>query len=216
MKVFQSSIFRALCAIVVGALLVKYREQTVTWITIAIGVIFFVSGVISTVAYLSAKRQATKEGVEIYDAKGNRLTRPVPPFPIVGIGSINLGAWLALFPNSFVNGLMFVLAGMLILGALNLFFNLAAATRFSSIGCLWWVLPVAIFLVGITALVKPSTIASAPLFIIGWGMMAYGMVDLVNTIKIHRCRKAFEKAQQGNDEADVVTIEEITDEPEEK
>ena len=47
-------------------------------------------------------------------------------------------------------------------------------------------------------------------------MMAYGMVDLVNTIKIHRCRKAFEKAQQGNDEADVVTIEEITDEPEEK
>ena len=216
MKVFQSSIFRALCAIVVGALLVKYREQTVTWITIAIGVIFFVSGVISTVAYLSAKRQATKEGVEIYDAKGNRLTRPVPPFPIVGIGSIILGAWLALFPNSFVNGLMFVLAGMLILGAHNLFFNLAAATRFSSIGCLWWVLPVAIFLVGITALVKPSTIASAPLFIIGWGMMAYGMVDLVNTIKIHRCRKAFEKAQQGNDEADVVTIEEITDEPEEK
>lgn len=216
MKVFQSSIFRALCAIVVGALLVKYREQTVTWITIAIGVIFFVSGVISTVAYLSAKRQATKEGVEIYDAKGNRLTRPVPPFPIVGIGSIILGAWLALFPNSFVNGLMFVLAGLLILGALNLFFNLAAATRFSSIGCLWWVLPVAIFLVGITALVKPSTIASAPLFIIGWGMMAYGMVDLVNTIKIHRCRKAFEKAQQGNDEADVVTIEEITDEPEEK
>lgn len=216
MKVFQSSIFRALCAIVVGALLVKYREQTVTWITIAIGVIFFVSGVISTVAYLSAKRQTTKEGVEIYDAKGNRLTRPVPPFPIVGIGSIILGAWLALFPNSFVNGLMFVLAGMLILGALNLFFNLAAATRFSSIGCLWWVLPVAIFLVGITALVKPSTIASAPLFIIGWGMMAYGMVDLVNTIKIHRCRKAFEKAQQGNDEADVVTIEEITDEPEEK
>lgn len=216
MKVFQSSIFRALCAIIVGALLVKYREQTVTWITIAIGVIFFVSGVISTVAYLSAKRQATKEGVEIYDAKGNRLTRPVPPFPIVGIGSIILGAWLALFPNSFVNGLMFVLAGMLILGALNLFFNLASATRFSSIGCLWWVLPVAIFLVGITALVKPSTIASAPLFIIGWGMMAYGMVDLVNTIKIHRCRKAFEKAQQGNDEADVVTIEEITDEPEEK
>ena len=216
MKVFQSSIFRALCAIVVGALLGKYREQTVTWITIAIGVIFFVSAVIRSVGLVWAKRQATKEGVEIYDAKGNRLTRPVPPFPIVGIGSIILGAWLALFPNSFVNGLMFVLAGMLILGALNLFFNLAAATRFSSIGCLWWVLPVAIFLVGITALVKPSAIASAPLFIIGWGMMAYGMVDLVNTIKIHRCRKAFEKAQQGNDEADVVTIEEITDEPEEK
>ena len=38
MKVFQSSVVRALCAIIVGALIVKYRELTVTWITIAIGV----------------------------------------------------------------------------------------------------------------------------------------------------------------------------------
>ena len=44
MKVIQSSLFRALCAIIVGALLIQYREQTVTWITIAIGVLFFLSG----------------------------------------------------------------------------------------------------------------------------------------------------------------------------
>ncbi len=211
MKVLQSSIFRAICAIVVGALLVKYREQTVTWITVVIGVIFFVSGVISTTTYLSAKRQATTNGMDIYDAQGNRLTRPVPPFPIVGIGSIILGALLALFPNSFVNGLMFVLSAILILGALNLFFNLAAATKFSTIGCLWWVLPIAIFLVGITALVKPSAIASAPLFIIGWGMMAYGAVDLVNAVKIYRCRKAFEKTQQAANQDNATIIEEITD-----
>lgn len=210
MKVFQSSIFRAICAIVVGALLVKYREQTVTWITIAIGVMFFVSGVISVVAYFSARRQATATGIDIYDANGNRLTRPMPAFPIVGVGSVILGAWLTLFPNSFVNGLMIVLSAILILGALNLFFNLAAATKFSSIGCLWWVFPVAIFLVGITALVKPSTIASAPLFIIGWGMMAYGMVDLVNAIKIHQCRKAFEKAQRAAQDNSATVAEEIT------
>ncbi len=210
MKVFQSSIFRAICAIVVGALLVKYREQTVTWITIAIGVMFFVSGVISVVAYFSARRQATATGIDIYDPNGNRLTRPMPAFPIVGVGSVILGAWLTLFPNSFVNGLMIVLSAILILGALNLFFNLAAATKFSSIGCLWWVFPVAIFLVGITALVKPSTIASAPLFIIGWGMMAYGMVDLVNAIKIHQCRKAFEKAQRAAQDNSATVAEEIT------
>ena len=210
MKVFQSSIFRAICAIVVGALLVKYREQTVTWITIAIGVMFFVSGVISVVAYFSARRQATATGIDIYDPNGNRLTRPMPAFPIVGVGSVILGAWLTLFPNSFVNGLMIVLSAILILGALNLFFNLAAATKFSSIGCLWWVFPVAIFLVGITALVKPSTIASAPLFIIGWGMMAYGMVDLVNAIKIHQCRKAFEKAQRASQDNSATVAEEIT------
>lgn len=57
MKVLRSSIFRAVCAIVVGALLVKYREQTVTWITVLIGVIFLVSGIISITAWLSAKRK---------------------------------------------------------------------------------------------------------------------------------------------------------------
>ena len=56
MKVLRSSIFRAVCAIVVGALLVKYREQTVTWITVLIGVIFFVSGIIRITAWYSAKR----------------------------------------------------------------------------------------------------------------------------------------------------------------
>lgn len=59
MKVLRSSIFRAVCAIVVGALLVKYREQTVTWITVLIGVIFLVSGIISITAWYSAKRKGS-------------------------------------------------------------------------------------------------------------------------------------------------------------
>ena len=34
MKIFQSSIFRAVCAIVVGALLIKYPDEGVTWLTV--------------------------------------------------------------------------------------------------------------------------------------------------------------------------------------
>lgn len=60
MKVIHSSIFRAVCAIIVGVLLIQYREQTVTWITIAIGVLFFLSGVISLASYWAAKRNAEK------------------------------------------------------------------------------------------------------------------------------------------------------------
>ena len=56
MKFLQSSVFRALCAMIVGVLLIEYREQMVTWLTIAIGVLFFLSGVISIVTYFSAKR----------------------------------------------------------------------------------------------------------------------------------------------------------------
>ena len=126
MKVIHSSFFRAICAIIVGALLIQYREQTVTWITIAIGVLFFLSGVISIVTYFSAKRNSGKVGV-VYDANGKQLTGLTPRFPIVGIGSLCLGLILALMPNTFINSLMFILSVILIMGALTQFMNLATA-----------------------------------------------------------------------------------------
>lgn len=190
MKVLQSTIFRALCAIVIGALLIKYSEEAVTWLTISIGVIFLVSGLISCATYLAARRHSSD--VEVYDAQGQRVTMPKPSFPIVGIGSILLGALLTLAPNAFINGLMYALAAILILGALNQYFNLGATTRFAHVGLAWWIFPTIILLVGLIAMVKPSLIASAPLYVIGWCMMVYGVVDLINAIKIHQCRKAFE------------------------
>ena len=196
MKVLRSSIFRAVCAIVVGALLVKYREQTVTWITVLIGVIFLVSGIISITAWYSAKRKGGAEGVDLYDAQGNLLTPPAPPFPIVGLGSVILGAVLALFPNSFVNGLMYILAAMLILGALSQFFNLTVARRFAKIGFVWWIVPTLVLLIGLIAIVKPSFIASAPLLVLGYCMIVYGAVDLIDTIKIHQCRKELRKKSE--------------------
>ena len=196
MKVLRSSIFRAVCAIVVGALLVKYREQTVTWITVLIGVIFLVSGIISITAWYSAKRKGGAEGVELYDAQGNLLTPPAPPFPIVGLGSVILGAVLALFPNSFVNGLMYILAAMLILGALSQFFNLTVARRFAKIGFVWWIVPTLVLLIGLIAIVKPSFIASAPLLVLGYCMIVYGAVDLIDTLKIHQCRKELRKVKR--------------------
>jgi len=52
MKTVQTSFIRAIIAVVVGLLLIKYREDTVTWITIIIGVLFFISGLISCIVYL--------------------------------------------------------------------------------------------------------------------------------------------------------------------
>lgn len=208
MKALQSYIFRAISAIVVGALLVKYREETVTWLTILIGVIFFVSGVISCIAYISARR--TANGTEIFDAQGQRITPSMPSFPLVGIGSIILGGVLALSPDTFIGGLMYVLAIILILGALGQFFSLSSATRFAHIGLFWWVMPVITFIIGLVALVKPALIATAPLFIIGWCLMVYGLVELINAIKINQCRKSFEQLQANIAEAQEQKAEETS------
>lgn len=192
MKVFQSSVVRALCAIIVGALIVKYRELTVTWITIAIGVLFFLSGVFSCVAYFIARGKSSD--VQVFDADGRQITGMRPTFPIVGLGSLILGLILALMPNTFVQSLMYILAAMLILGAVTQMVNLVAASRMARIGFYYWIMPALTLLIGIVAIVSPSSIASAPLFVIGWAMIVYGVVELTNAIKLHRLRSNFERS----------------------
>src|SRR3712207_9552030 len=99
MKVLQSSFFRAIIAIVVGALLVQYREQTVQWITISIGILFFLSGIISCATYFSARRSAAS-APELFDVDGHKIEPLRPNFPIVGLGSLILGVILALMPTT--------------------------------------------------------------------------------------------------------------------
>ena len=216
MKVVHSSFFRALCAIIVGVLLIQYREQTVTWITIAIGVLFFLSGVISIATYFSAKRNVDKVAI-VFDANGKQLTGLKPNFPIVGIGSLILGLILALMPNTFINSLMFILAVILIMGALTQFMNLATARKMGGVGFVFWIFPSIILLIGLLAVIRPSAIASAPLLVIGWTMLVYGVVECINALKVSNNKRKWTKAEEvktSKDEAPL--IEEIQEDKEEK
>ena len=196
MKTFPKSILRSCCAIAAGVVLVQYREQAVMWITVGIGVVFFISAVISFIDYM-ASRKNRDEQVELFDAQGRKMRQQRKrSFPVVAVGCGILGSVMALSPNTFVGGLMFVLAALLIAGGAYQLFSLSLATRFAHVGFVWWVLPVVILLIGLLTLIKPSVIASAPLLIIGWCMMIYGVVDLVNALKIHRCKKQFDKAEE--------------------
>ncbi len=86
MKVVHSSLFRAVCAIIIGVLLIQYREQTVTWITIAIGVLFFLSGVISLITYFCAKRTAEKiQGQVLSDANGKQIIWKPPQNSLLSV-----------------------------------------------------------------------------------------------------------------------------------
>lgn len=194
MKTMRSSLVRSLCAVIVGALLVKYREQTVTWMTIAIGVLFFLSGVVSCATYFAARRNSDMP--QVFDAGGKQLTGFKPQFPLVGLGSLILGLILALMPTVFVDFLMYILAAILILGAVSQFVNLATISRIARIGFYFWIMPSLTLLVGIIAVVYPQSIASAPLFVIGLCLMLYGVVECVNAVKIHKLRKEFEKVSQ--------------------
>lgn len=214
MKVIHSSIFRAVCAIIVGVLLIQYREQTVTWITVAIGVLFFLSGVISLASYWAAKRNAEKmQGQILSDSNGKPIMGMMPKFPLVSVGSLILGLLLALMPQVFIAWLMFILAFILILGALTQFVNLASAAKMGRVGILFWLFPSVLLLLGLLAIIKPSAIASAPLFIIGWGMLIYGVVELLNAFKVSNNKRIWLKNQQKLDSKETyVDVEEVKNE----
>lgn len=215
MKVIHSSIFRAVCAIIVGVLLIQYREQTVTWMTIAIGVLFFLSGVISLASYWAAKRNAEKmQGQILSDSNGKPIMGMMPKFPLVSVGSLILGLLLALMPQVFIAWLMFILAFILILGALTQFVNLASAAKMGRVGILFWLFPSALLLLGLLAIIKPSAIASAPLFIIGWGMLIYGVVELLNAFKVSNNKRIWlNNQQQKQDSKEIyVDVEEVKNE----
>jgi len=212
MKFLQSSLFRAVCAIVVGVLLIKFPADTLTWLTVTIGVIFLVSGLISCVAYFYAKRHV--DDPIVFDRDGNQLTALQPVFPLVGVGSMVLGLILALMPNTFNHLLGFVIGAVLVLGAITQLMSLIGALRYARIGIVWWICPIVILLAGGISLIRPEWIGETVLTLLGWCTLLYGVTELINALKIHTVRRAWQKQHENAqiDSAEDVKIEIIEDE----
>ena len=202
MKIFQSSVFRAISAIAVGILLIKYPDNTVTWLTVAIGVLFFLSDIISLVVYINARRNVSE--YKITDADGNVVAGERPTFPIVGVGSIILGAILALTPNIFITALMYIIGGMLILGAINQYMNLVNARKYGKIGFGYWIFPSIILITGIYVMIRPMDPASVAMLILGWCTLLYGVTEMINSLKFYSDKRKFAKAQE------IAIAEEVT------
>lgn len=208
MKILQSSAFRAICAIVIGALLVKFPDGTVKGITVAIGALFLLSGVISCVSYFWSSRNVSE--YKIYDAEGNLVAGEKPTFPIVGIGSAILGLILALTPTTFVSALMYIIGIVLTLGAINQFMALINGRRYGHVSLWYWIMPSVILLAGLYVMLKPMAPLTMAMTVLGWTMLVYGVVELINALKFYRDKKAW--LQQQEQPQQLETFEEITEE----
>ena len=194
MKILQSSVFRSISAIAIGCLLIKYPDNTVTWITVAIGILFLLSGLISLIVYVHARKNVSE--FKIMDMNGHVIAGEKPTFPIVGVGSLILGAMLALRPNVFITALMYIIGGILILGAINQFMNLVNARKYGKVSFGFWVFPSVVLLIGLYVIIKPMVPASMAMLILGWCSLLYGVTELVNSLKFHADRRKFRQAQE--------------------
>jgi uncharacterized membrane protein HdeD (DUF308 family) len=209
MKILQSSFFRALVAIVVGTLLILYPQNTVTGITVAIGVLFLLSGMVSVLTYWYALRHQTD--YKVYDAEGRLVAGQAPMFPVVGIGSILMGSILALMPTTFVSALMYVIGVVLVLGAVGQFMSIIAARRYGKVALTYWICPSLILLGGLYVMIKPLAPLSTAMLILGWIMLFYGLVEAINTLLFYLARRRWEKMQSEIAAAPSVTDAEATE-----
>ena len=120
---------------------------------------------------------------------------------LVGFGSIILGVILALMPTTFITGLQYVMAAMLVLGAVNQFVNLAQASRWCHVGWFYWLLPVVVLLVALFMIWRPIETAAAPLFIIGWCMLLYGMAELLGGLMVWKADRIVRRMEREAEQA---------------
>ena len=203
MKVLQISAIRAIIVLVTGFLLVKYREETMTWMTITVGILFLLSGLVSCIAYYFEKEKVAKKTAKAEQQEGQQEEENLksPSFPIAGVGSIALGIILAVMPNTFITWVVYILAALLILGAVNQFMNLTRSRQYARVPVYMWLFPTIILAVAILLISKPIETAQLPLLVLGWAFMYYGVLEFILIIRMYLVRKSYEKAE----EAKIVT-----------
>lgn len=176
----------------------------VQWMTIVIGFLFFVSGLIAVIMAYAGKRKAEKmmqafnEAIQANPAiseetQSLRMSKGWGCGIFAGIGSMLLGIVLVLMPATFVSFLIYILSAFLIIGAVQQFLSLTLTSKLGSVGLAFWIMPTLLMIAGIVAVAYPEAIASAPLFFIGWCMIVYGIVECVNGIKAYSCQKEANK-----------------------
>ena len=197
MKVLQISAIRAIIVLVTGFLLVRYREETMTWMTITVGILFLLSGLVSCIAYYFEKEKVAKKTAkaEQQEAQQEEENLKSPSFPIAGVGSIALGIILAVMPNTFITWVVYILAALLILGAVNQFMNLARSRQYARVPVYMWLFPTVILAVAILLISKPIETAQLPLLVLGWAFMYYGVLEFILIIRMYLVRKSYEKAE---------------------
>ncbi|KGF57631.1 DUF308 domain-containing protein [Prevotella melaninogenica] len=203
MKVLQISAIRAIIVLVTGFLLVRYREETMTWMTITVGILFLLSGLVSCIAYYFEKEKVARKTAKAEQQEGQQEEENLksPSFPIAGVGSIALGIILAVMPNTFITWVVYILAALLILGAVNQFMNLARSRQYARVPVYMWLFPTVILAIAILLISKPIETAQLPLLVMGWAFMYYGVLEFILIIRMYLVRKSYEKAE----EAKIVT-----------
>ena len=170
MKGLSYSFLRAICALIIGLVLVMFPDQAGDYFVITIGVIFMVPSLISIIGYFAQNAEVRRR------------------FPVEGVGSLLFGLWLVIMPGFFADLLTFVLGFILVMGGVQQIASLSAARRWMPVPGGFYVVPVLILLAGLLALFNPMGVRSTAFIIIGISSLVYAASELLNWFTFTRRR----------------------------
>lgn len=171
MKTISNSVLRSVFAILLGLVLVLWPEATIIYLVMTIGIFFILPGVFTIVSYFMRDKSEFAPAVR---------------FPVEGAGSILLGAWLVITPAFFVNILMYILGALLVIAGLQQIIMLVRARQWSTVPFGFYLMPLLIFITGITILTYPFGAAANVFVIFGVACIAYGVIELLNGYKFRK------------------------------
>ncbi|MGN0048374.1 MAG: HdeD family acid-resistance protein [Bacteroides sp.] len=189
MKGISYSFLRAVCALVMGLLLVMFPEQAGNYLVITIGVVFMVPSLIGLIAYFTQEAEVRRR------------------FPVEGVGSLLFGLWLVIMPGFFANLLTFVLGFILLMGGIQQIASLMAARRWTVVPWGFYLLPVLILVAGLVALLNPMGVQRTTFLILGISSLLYALIELLNWFKFMRLRPK----QRAENVASPTPIDDIED-----
>ena len=188
------SIFRALCALLVGFLLVSNPTEMTVLIVQIIGGLFALSGLVAIIGYFitrSQSRRAIRRAAELGEA-APRTSRLAPMFPVVGVGSLAFGAFLLCFPRQFVGYLLYVLGGLLVLIGVWQIVVLINSRKFAPLSWSLFLLPVLNIVAGVVVICFPQQTAELLFTVLGVGYILYGVSEFFFGVRFYRFRRLFE------------------------
>lgn len=170
MKRISNSFLRAVCALIIGLVLVMFPNEAGDYFVITIGVVFLIPALLSVIGYFAMNAEERRR------------------LPVEGIGSLLFGLWLIVMPGFFADLLTFVLGFILVLGGVQQIASLSAARRWMPVPMGFYVVPALILIAGLVALFNPTGVRSTAFIIIGITSMVYAASELVNWFAFTRKR----------------------------
>ena len=160
------ALLRAVCVLVVGILLIAYREQWADALVIGVGAVFALFGLCSVVSWLIKRARSGTS----------------PFFPVLGVAGVLLGVLLMTASETFLKVFIYIIGGLLVCLALYELFSLTALHREARLPGWLYLPPVVALLLGVYSLWNPTKAAALPFLLTGIGCAVCALGRILATV----------------------------------